>query len=89
LAKICLFVWFREGLGDHRYTIDIVHAGTAASVARPWEFRQRFEDPTHSVFARFLLTDVRFDEPGTYTVDFYVDDELLDFQMFHVLDGAT
>jgi hypothetical protein len=85
LAKVCVFAWWRDGLGNVRTRIDIVEASTETVIRRTGDCVIDFEDRTTSVFARYRFENCVFPAPGYYYVELYCEDEFVDDQIIRVL----
>jgi hypothetical protein len=85
LAKLCVFVWWRGGLGKLRSRVDIVRASTGTLVRRTKDCVLDFGRRTDSVFARYKLENCTFPEPGYYFVEVYCEGEFVDDQVLRVM----
>lgn len=84
LAKVCVFVWWRDGLGKVRTRVDIVQASTETLIRRTRDCILDFEQRTDSVFARYRIEKCTFPEPGYYYVEVYCEGEFVDDQIIRV-----
>jgi hypothetical protein len=71
LAKLCVFVWWRGGLGKVKTRIDIVQAAGGLLLRRTADCILDFADRSKSVYARYRLENVTFPRPGAYLVEVY------------------
>lgn len=85
LNKVCLFAWLRGGRGEVTFRFELVRQTDRRVVTAPWVQRVTFADPNRTIYARFLLPNVSFPEPGVYTVDVFCNDEFFDDQVVTVL----
>jgi hypothetical protein len=87
LAKLCVFVWWRDGFGKLKSRIDIVQASTGTLVRRTKDCILDFEQRTLSVFARYKLVNCTFPEPGYYFVEVYCEGDFVDDQVLRVISA--
>jgi hypothetical protein len=87
LAKLCVFVWWRDGQGKVKTRIDIVQASTGTVVRRTKDYYLNLPDPMVSVWAHYKLEWCTFPAPGYYSVEVYCEDEFLDDQLIQVFPG--
>src|SRR4051794_15005705 len=66
LAKICLFVWWRDAIGKIKTRIDLVQASTGKVIRRTDDYVMNFEARRESVLARYKLENWAFPDPGYY-----------------------
>ena len=85
LAKLCVFVWWRDGFGKVTTRVDIVQASPATVIRRTNDCLLDFERRTESVFARYKIDNCTFPEPGYYYVEVYCEGEFVDDQIRRVL----
>jgi hypothetical protein len=85
LAKLCVFVWWRDGLGKPKSRVDIVQASTGTLIRRTKVCILDFEQRGDSVFARYKLENCRFPEPGYYFVEVYCEGDFVDDQVLRVI----
>ena len=85
LPRLCVFVWWRDGLGKPKSRIDIVQASTGTLVRRTKDCILNFEQRTDSVFARYKLENCTFPAPGFYFVEVYCEGEFVDDQLLRVI----
>ncbi|MCI0460540.1 MAG: hypothetical protein L0Z62_26600 [Gemmataceae bacterium] len=85
LAKVCVFVWWRDGFGKVRTRVDIVQASTETVIRRTRDCILDFEQRTDSVFARYKIENCTFPEPGYYYVEVYCEGEFVDDQILRVV----
>jgi hypothetical protein len=85
LAKVCVFVWWRDGSGKVRSGIDVVQAANAKLVRRTKDYILEFTNRFDSLYARYKVEKCVFPEPGYYLVELYCEDEFVDDQMIHVI----
>jgi hypothetical protein len=84
LPKVCVFAWWRDGLGQVRTRIDIVQASSNDVVRRTDDCVIEFEDRTTSVFAKYKLKGCTFPGPDYYYVELYCEDRFVDDQLIRV-----
>jgi hypothetical protein len=87
LAKLCVFVWWRDGLGKLKSRIDVVQASTGTVLRRTGDCILDFEERTSTIFARYRLEICTFPEAGNYYVEVYCQDEFVDDQLIQVIPG--
>ena len=87
LAKVCLFAWLRDGIGAIRFRFELIHLESQEIVTPPWVQDITIHNPLRSLYAKFLLQDVPFPEPGLYTLDVYWNGEFADDQLIRVLSS--
>jgi hypothetical protein len=85
LGKLCVFVWWRGGLGRVRSRVDVVQAGGGILVRRTGDCILDFADRSNSVYARYRLENVVFPKAGTYLVEVYCENEFVDDQIVRVI----
>jgi hypothetical protein len=85
LAKVCVFVWWRDGFGKVRSRVDVVQASTGYLIRRTKDYLVDFEQRTDSVFARYKIENCTFPEPGYYFVEVYCEDEFVDDQVIRII----
>jgi hypothetical protein len=85
LAKLSVFAWWRDGLGNMRTRIDIVQAETAKVIRRTKDCMIDFRARPASVFARYKLENCLFPAPGYYYVELYCENEFGDDQIISLL----
>ncbi len=85
LAKLCLFVCWRDGLGSLRTRVELVQASTGESIRTSANFVVEFTKRNSIRYARYLLEGCVCPEPGEYWVELYCEDEFVDDQVIHIL----
>ena len=85
LAKLSVFIGLRGARGQARLRVEIVQAATNVTVFRTPDRPVNFFDPLVTVYARFRLEQLRFAEPGRYTVEVFSDGDFLDDEVITVL----
>jgi len=85
LAKLCVFVWWRDGSVKVKSRIDIVQASTGRLICRTIDCILNFENRTETVFARYKMENCTFDEPGYYFVEVFCEGEFVDDQIIRVI----
>jgi hypothetical protein len=85
LKKLCVFVWWRDGLGTVTTRVDVVHASTRQIVHQTNNCMIRFPSRGRSVFGRYMIQDCEFPEPGKYCVEMFCENEFVDDQVIQFL----
>ncbi len=85
LGKICVFAWFRDGLGSVNTRVFVVQASTEVVIRQTNEFTLTFAKRTASVFAKYNVNNCLFPAPGDYYVELYCEGEFVDDQVIQVL----
>jgi hypothetical protein len=88
LAKLCVFAWWRDGLGKVRTRIDLLQASTQILIRRTSDCTIDFASRTTSVFARYRLENCVFPEAGVYYIELFCEDEFVDDQIIQVYPPA-
>jgi len=84
LAKLCVFVWWRDGFGNVKTRVDIVQAATGMLIRRIKDCILDFEQRTDSLFARYRIENCTFPEPGYYFLEVYCEGEFVDDQIIRL-----
>jgi hypothetical protein len=85
LKKVCVFAWLRGGRGRVTFRIEVVEMATGLRLGQSRFFGYEFTDPNATLYGRFMLEDVTFPSPGSYTVEFFCDGEFLDDQPIRII----
>jgi hypothetical protein len=85
IAKLCVFAWLRGGRGRVTFRVQIVSARTSEVIGETPPHELDLTQPNRSVYAKFMITDFPFPEPGRYLVELFCEDEFLDDQPIQVL----
>jgi hypothetical protein len=80
VAKLCVFAWLRDGRGRLGFHVDVVNARTGEVIGRTPRHELDLAEPNRSAYAKFLITNFPFPEPGGYLVELYCEGEFLDDQ---------
>jgi len=73
--KLCLFNRWAAGLGQFSETTRLI-APDETTVLRQSQVRFQLQDPTHNATNVSVMTQVKFEQAGTYFVEVLVDDVL-------------
>lgn len=74
LAKLCVFVCWRDGYGAVNTRIDIVRAVDNTVVQRTRDIQIDFPHPNFTRYVRYKIDDCEFPESGYYVVELHCDD---------------
>jgi hypothetical protein len=85
LAKLCVFVWWRGGIGRISSRIDIVEAGDGKVVRRTRDYLLQFAGRTKSLHAKYMIDDLVFDSPGVYFIELHCGGQFIDDQAIRVI----
>ncbi len=85
LAKLCVFVWWRDGSGKVRTRVDLVQASTETLIRRTKDCIVDFERRTDSIYARYKMENCTFPQPGYYFVEVSCEDEFVDDQIIRIV----
>jgi len=85
LGKLCVYVYWRGGLGQVRSHIEVVNAMTGAILVRTSDFTLSFPTRSWTVHGRYLLPDVEFPGPGEYFVEMFCEGVFVEDQSIEVV----
>jgi hypothetical protein len=85
VKKLCVFAWLRGGRGTLPFRVEIVHSRTSQMIGQSHVFTIDLTAPNRSVYAKFLITNFSFQEPGDYLVELFCADEFLDDQPIRIM----
>lgn len=79
-----MFAWLRGGRGRQSFRVDIVNAQTGELIGRTPRHELDLTEPNRSTYAKFMIANFSFPEPGRYLVELFCGDEFLDDQPIQV-----
>ncbi len=85
LSKLCVFACVRGGRGRVSFRLEIVQAASGNRVGQARFFQYEFANPNTTIYARFMLENVRFPELGVYTVELFSESDFLEDQLIQVV----
>jgi hypothetical protein len=83
-AKVCVFAWIRGGRGRLTFQVHIVSARTGEVIGSTPPHELNMTQPNRSLYAKFMIEDFPFPEPGRYFVELFCDGEFLDDQPIEI-----
>jgi hypothetical protein len=84
VAKLCVFAWIRGGRGRLTFRVHVVGARTGEVIGSSPPHELNLTHPNLSVYAKFMITDFPFPEPGRYFVELFCEGEFLDDQPIQI-----
>lgn len=85
LAKLCVFVWWRGGVGEIHTHVEVVQAATNQVIRETSDAVLVFPRRTTSVYARYRIERCVFPAVGAYLVEVYCEGEFIDDQLIQVV----
>ncbi len=85
LARICVFAWLRDGLGQMNARVDVVQASTGDVIRRTNDYPLHFPAKRVNLFFRLDVEQCVFPEPGEYLVELFCRDEFVDDQVIQLI----